>query len=228
MAFENIPTLCLALDKRKEHWLEMQENLKQYGIDMIPFVCGDGSDKELVYDQIDEINPDVSKWGYGVPHLKHHHYNAFKGHQSMIQIAKDNGWPYVLILEDDLDVTPRFGDVLKWIKNNPPPDDWKVLLWSWWRGDERDEWNTEVERQYKQDKVLRYLRVTYGLGGLHCVVIRDSLYDEILSLPPVYCLDGILNSARDHIPTYMLLPKIATVKSIYSFTEGCTFNRISL
>lgn len=218
--------ICLCLDKRKEHWQKLKGQLEILGEDMVTYVCGDGSDSELKYDQIDDINPDVSRWIYGVPHLKHHHWNALKAHKGMITMAKQNGWKSILMLEDDSYITSRFMNVLKKLSENPPDDkEWLVAYLGWWMGDENDEFNCNIEKAYNEDGTCGYAQVEGNLGGLHACVIKEEMYDLILSFPFENPIDTQLGQLRHLIPSIMIVPKIIHVQSIYSFTEGAVFNR---
>lgn len=223
--FDNMGVMCVCLDKRKEHWTELSEQCKQHNLNMIPWVCGDGSDKSLTYDQIDAINPPTAQWGYGVPHLKHHHYNCLTAHKGIIQKAKDNKWDSVLMLEDDTYFLKRFDDVMDRVD---VPDDWQLIYLSWWYGDEHNLWNNEVEDEYRYKGKTQVLPVTFNIGGWHSVIVRSSLYDTILSLPYANPLDTQFCYLRPQVPSYMILPKVTHIKSIFSFTEGCVFNRKKL
>lgn len=218
--------LCMALDKRKEHWLDLQEQCKKFDIDMVPFVCGDGSDTSLVYDSIDEVNPDVRGWGYSAAGHQKNHYNALLTQKRMIQRAKDNGWKSVLLLEDDAYILQRFTDVINKVEENmPDPNGWLLFYLGWWRGNEFDEWNCNIDKVYEETGKVYYDYIKDNVGGFHSVVVREELYDLILDMPMNNPLDTQVCYARQWIPSLMLFPKATHIKSLHSFTEGVTFQR---
>lgn len=215
--------LCLGLDKRKEYWQPLIDNFKKVNVDVEIFACGDGKDETIKYDQIDIVNPDCSNWGYGVRHLMHHHYNALLGHKGMVRKAIDNNWKSLLFLEDDCyPIVSRFEHVLNNVKT---PNDWDILYLSWWKGQEDDEFNLSIEEGYKNGKMEWLEVVGNTIGGFHSVVVRNSVYPFILNCPMVNPIDGQLGINRHHFKSYILTPKITTVGSIYSFTEGSVIQR---
>lgn len=221
--------IILALDKRKNEWQELIAQCEVVGIEVTPFICGDGLDPELVYNRIDDVNPDVSGWGYGVPHLKHHHWNAFQTHQGMIKMAREKGYKSVLFLEDDAYITSRFVDVMQKVEQNlPSPTEWLLFYLGWWCGDENDEWNKKIEENYNSSGAVSWNYIKANFGGLHAVVIREELFDMIEQFKPNNPIDTQLCYYRDYIPSYYLEPKVIHIKSIHSYTEGCTFQRNKL
>jgi len=225
--------ICLSLDKRKEEWLKLKEECSAVGIDMIPFIAGDGSDASLEYDHIDKdpTQYEIAQWGYSRPGFQKHHINAFKCHQLMVKKAKDMGLPYVLFLEDDAYITDRFSDVFNEIQFFVDYCQWNFIYLGWWIGNETDEWNTKLEEEYKDTKKVNILSYTKNIGGLHGVLISASIYDLLLGLKPTNPIDCQLNMLVEYQATSPLLtrfvvtPKIIHVKSIYSHCEGSVIQR---
>lgn len=223
--------ICLSLDKRKEHWQELQQKFEDLGCEFYPFICGNGLDPELKYDQIDEINPDVSRWGYGHSHLKYHHYNAFLGHLGMVNKVKELGWKSVLFVEDDLELSPRFDIIMRGIEEREEElnyaKSFPVFYLSWWKGDEYDQYNNSIEDNWNHWGRIALTTIQPGtnIGGLHMVIFREEVYNKLLSLQPTNPIDSQLCHFRNDFPSLMLEPKASTVKSIVSMTEGCTFQR---
>lgn len=218
--------LCMSLDKRKEHWTELVNQGKKFDLDIIPFICGDGEDSTLSYDSIDEPNPDTSGWGYSAAGHQKNHYNALLTQKRMIQRAKDEGWKSVLLMEDDTYILQRFTDVIDKVEANmPKPEDWLLFYLGWWKGDENDEWNVAVENKYNETGEVSYEHIHGNVGGFHSVIVKEELYDLFLSLPMDNPLDTQVCHLRQYIPSYMLYPKATHIKSLYSYTEGITFQR---
>ncbi len=233
--------LCLSLDKRKEHWQALQKHAESLGLNFTPFVCGDGTDTTLEYDQIDVVNPGVSRWGYGVEGHKHHHYNALLAHKGMIQRAKNNGWSSVLLMEDDAIFLKRFDDIISKIQhpafNDSVEGGWvkyleqfSLVYLGWWKGQETDDWNTGIEDSYKEFNAvsLHNIHPSEPVGGFHGVIVRSNLFDWILSLPMNNPLDSQINSNRRHIPSVLVCPKIIHTKDMYSQCEGTWLGRKKL
>ncbi len=218
--------LCMSLDKRKEHWLDLVNQGKKFDLEITPFICGDGTDSTLSYDSIDEPNPDVSQWGYSAAGHQKNHFNALMTQKRMIQKAKDNGWKSVLLMEDDAYLLQRFTDVINKVEDNmPDPNDYLLFYLGWWKGDEFDEWNCNIDKLYETTGQVYYDYITENVGGFHSVVVKEELYDLILSLPLNNPLDTQVCHMRKWIPSLMLFPKATHVKSLYSFTEGIQFTR---
>jgi len=224
--------ICLCLDKRKEHWKDLQKQAEELDIPFIPFVCGDGSDKELVYDSIDVVNPDVSRWGYGVEGLKHHHWNALYSHKKMIQLARERGYKKVLMLEDDAYIVSRYTEVLQSLspQENEVLEMSDIVAYGWWHTADDSPFNKAVEDDWKENKQGRLLRVRPDIrvGGLHATILDENVYDFVLNAPFVNPLDSQLCDASNKFIYHLVTPKIIHVKSIHSFTEGCTFERAKL
>ena len=225
------PIICLCLDKRKEHWKELQRQAELLGLDFTPYICGNGEDSELKYNQIDEVNPDVSGWMYSAPGHQINHYNALNGHKGMIALAKERGLDSVLLMEDDSLFLQRFDQVVSTLEKY---DEWveylrkfHLVYLGWWRGSETDEFNLAVEENYKTYKNIVGLEIIPGdgVGGLHGCIIRKELYDLILSCPMNDPLDSQFNRNRANIPSLIICPKIIHTKDMYSYCEGINLCR---
>jgi hypothetical protein len=223
---DSLPIQVLCLDKRQDLWLPLLEELKLLSDSVHPFLVGDGElfPKEQ-YSKINWPKEKMGYWGYGASeHSRWKHWNASISHRMMIENAKQKGWRQFLMLEDDVYITSRFEKV---ISKFVPPMPFDLMYLGWWIGDENDEWNLKVEENYKL-----YDRIQPGvckqIGGLHGVIISESMYDAILSFPWTNPIDMQLNQIHDQINSYFVMPKIIHVKSVYSHCEECTFNRKEL
>lgn len=216
---------CLCLDKRKEHWEKLEKQCLDVGIPFERFVAGAGHILDH-YDYIDEVNPDVKGWGYGVPGLKHTHYSAFQCHQRMIKKAKEQGKSNVLMLEDDSYITSRFKPVWNALSQqitiNIPH--WDLLYLGWWIGGEDSEYTVKTEDDFNKHRICGVEKMV-RCGGLHGVIINHTMYDTLLSLPANNPIDWQLNSMHSRIQSYYVYPRLIHVRSMYSETEGANFNR---
>lgn len=217
--------VCLCLDKRENEWRNLIEQGKQFNLDIHPFICGDGSCKDLVYSKVDEKDPDVSMWGYGRPGYKQHHYNAFKCHQKIISLAKYAQFNNILILEDDAYITDRFSEVLNNLeKINAIPEQFDILYLGWWVGHETDQMNESLETLWNDNKICG-IRKAYQIGGLHGALINSSMFDTILNMQPIDPIDCQLNKIHRNINSYYIFPKVIHTKTTYSYCEGSIIER---
>jgi len=212
--------ICLCLDKRQAEWTQLAEDFeKRFGQPMQKCIAGAGEifPKEY-YNHID-VKPeqvDLRYWGYGRADLKIHHYNAFLCHKKMLTYAKQKGLKRVLFLEDDSYFTDRYEKVI----NLLPKIDFNLLYLGWWIGAT----NPDIEEAYKTIGQCGIANVD-TLGGLHGVIIDETMYDYMLTLPPINPIDSQLNLIHSRIQSYYVYPKLIHVKSIFSNCEQCTIER---
>ena len=220
-----IKAFSVSLDKRKQYWAELKQQAITVGVDVTPFIVGDGTTlPPEMYNSIDNPNPDLSGWGYGNKNFIVHHYNAFISHQKIIQIAKEQQLPCFLMLEDDAYITNRYTHVFNKFIESFSNLEFDILYLGWWIGNETDEWNLKIENDFNKSKQVQVMKAT-RLGGLHGAIINSSMYDYLLSLKPTDPIDCQLNQIHNQIKSYVLLPKIIHVRSIYSYCEGGTLTR---
>lgn len=226
-------TVCVCLDKRKDLWKDLIESNKD-NIEVIPFICGDGTDPDLVYNQIDETQFDPDQWGYGLPNHKINHYNAFLAHQKIIRECKQGKVRRVLLLEDDAYFTQRYQTVMSALSGAVPNDFNFDLMYLGWSQFEHDPstglhagQNLEIEKRWKESRILGLRPVEGMLGGLHGVIIDENMYDILLDFPPVNPIDWQLNQWVGHhnLHSYFIYPKVIGLKTCLSMTENRIFPR---
>ncbi len=181
---------CLCLDKRKEHWQKLIEEGKSISLEIRPYVCGDGSHKDLKYDQIDVLEKDIdlSGWGYSAPGRQINHYNALLAHRNIILNAKNEGIKSLLLLEDDAKfLFSRFEYIIDKVEQN---EEWvrfcekfHLLYLGFWKGNELDDENRAIEENWKTHKAISLIPIKpgEGIGGLHGVIIRKEVFYSFLS-----------------------------------------------
>lgn len=215
--------ICLCLDKRCGEWASLLEQCEKVNIEFIPFVAGQEHYPWLAYDRRD-VDEDTSGWGYGHPDKKINHLNAFRCHQEMIKLAKDCGFKNILLLEDDAVILKRFVVVMPHINEIISDLDFDLLYLGHWLG-ENDSINLDYDNFYDDGELIMIKKATM-VGGFHGVVIQNTIYDFLLSLPPVNPIDAQLNIYGHHrLKSYIVLPKIIHVKNIMSNCEGCIIQR---
>lgn len=218
---------CLCLDKRQEHWEDLQEQCESRGIKFRRFLVGKGElfpKKE--YDYIDDPNPPLDRWTYGrgpgQSSIKNH-CNAFLSHQVMLRKAIEENLDNVLFLEDDAYFTSRYDDVMEKVSDGIDKLEWDMLYFGWWIGNEYDEWNENIEQEYLEKgsaSIARLRAAPKMCGGLHGVLINKSMFELMASLPPINPIDSILNhNYHMDINSYYIMPKIIHDKGIFSECE---------
>lgn len=90
-----------------------------------------------------------------------------KSHLKCVQIAKDNKWQNVLIMEDDLVLRPKFEEYLNHCLYNVPTE-WDVLLGGVYLSKNTQRYNDHW------DKIGEF-------RGLHFYIVNQSAYTKVLS-----------------------------------------------
>ncbi len=90
-------------------------------------------------------------------------------HMNAIQRAKDNNWPSVLIMEDDV-IFPGKQKTLPYIEESfkELPEDWDIILGG-------------VYHLRKPQKVNNYWQKVGEFCALHWYIVNERVYDKILA-----------------------------------------------
>ncbi len=202
--------VCLSLDKRVHEQERVSGAFLEHGIDVSFFQAGDGlAMPTLWYDHVD-VEPPLRN-GYPAWANRPNSYNAFCCFRRIIERAKKDGVKTLLLLEDDVVLTPDFGAVL--------PAAWSTLQvvdpnWHMFYLGANHYFSNTVE------VVPSILRLN-GSGCFHAVVLRNTVFDDMLSLQMTSPIDGLV--ARKLHPIrrcYACWPNIAVTKPGFSFCEG--------
>ena len=244
MIFGTDKAYCLCLDKREEHWLNLQEQCESKGIKFCRFLVGGGElFPEEEYDHVDISVPEQlrnpSGWIYGGnPQLdtlemmiskKTHHYNAFLSHKKMAKKALNDGYKNVLFLEDDAYFTDRFDEVVLQLEDYIAALDYDMLFLGWWMGTEEDDFNESLEKIWRE-KNQAGVGKAVNTSGFHGVILRERILELIANeLEPIEPVDAQLNKRfNDKIQSYCVAPKIIHDKGIFSYCEQTTIKRLKL
>tara|TARA_R110000823_G_scaffold267453_1_gene387411 strand:+ start:436 stop:1143 length:708 start_codon:yes stop_codon:yes gene_type:complete len=228
--------ICLCLDKRKDEWEDLERQCNSKGIEFEKYIVGDGHILERSsYDRIDNDDSDISEWDYGNDKTRIRHYNAFMSHIEIFKRAKEQGLKRFLLLEDDAYFTERFDDVISKL-NEQIEDingiDFDMLFLGWWIGENDDSWNKTVERLYNEHGRIGIGKVSeahFTCGGMHGVIINDTMVDKLLELEAKNPIDSQLNAdLHKEMNTYYVMPKIVHDKGIFSNCEQNTLERKKL
>ena len=225
--------ICLCLDKRKEEWEDLERQCNSRGIEFEKFIVGDGNILgEDLYDRIDSEDADISEWSYGNDITRVRHYNAFLSHIEIFKRAKEQGLKRFLLLEDDAYFTERFEDVISKLHEqieNLEELEFDMLFLGWWIGEADDAWNQTVERLYSEYGAVGIGKISeahFTCGGMHGVIINDTMIDKLLELEAKNPIDSQLNAElHKEMNTYYIIPKIVHDKGIFSNCEQNTIER---
>ena len=228
--------ICLCLDKRQNEWEDLERQCNSKGIEFEKYIVGDGHILEKsLYDRIDDEDCDISEWDYGNDKTRIRHYNAFMSHIEIFKRAKEQGLKRFLLLEDDAYFTERFDNVVSKLDKhieNLEDIDFDMLFLGWWIGEHDDSWNKTVERSYNEYEGVGIGKVSeahFTCGGLHGVIINDTMVDKLLELEAKNPIDSQLNAElHKEMNTYYVMPKIVHDKGIFSNCEQNTLERQKL
>tara|TARA_Y100000310_G_scaffold344177_1_gene455549 strand:+ start:134 stop:889 length:756 start_codon:yes stop_codon:yes gene_type:complete len=211
--------ICLCLDTRQEHWLELEEDLGNVGIKMERFIAGDGKTLDCEYDVIDtnETPPKMTgSVGYSSWWTRPNAYNAFKCHIKMFEKALEDGCERVLMLEDDAILTNDFEKHLK----NVVVGNWDALYLGWYQSDKTE---FHVHGDPRAGTGEHYFSAKY-IGGLHGMVVDKSMLPTLVEAPPLGPMDHLMGTRLCNNFNYRIVtPQIILQKpAVYSEVEGQT------
>lgn len=127
-----------------------------------------------------------------------------QAHMNCIKRAKDNNWPSVLIMEDDLvfqgkdKTVPYLTEAL-----SSAPADWDVLLGGLY------------ESRFTS-KVNEYWSKTGEFCGIHFYFVNKSAYDTLITHDGTTHFDRYINKGSKKLNCYVTNKFIATQRSGYS------------
>lgn len=129
-----------------------------------------------------------------------------KAHINCILLAKQNEWPEVLIMEDDVvfqakeKTLPYLNEALK-----NTPEDWEVLL------------GGVYESRHGFTKVNEYWSKTGEFCGLHFYIVKSSAYDKIIEgYDERTHFDRWVNKGGKRTNCYVINKFVATQSNGYS------------
>jgi hypothetical protein len=191
--------VCLCHESRfPVAWYNVRDQLRAKGIDPEVFVNGTGLIHGChLFDNVAAPIGFVASQGS---------FNILRSFREIIWQARRDRLESVLIVEDDLILTPECDPVLSRIEL---PDDWELFY-----AGANHYWHPTEE-------VGPHLLRLHGSLCTHCVAIRSSVFDLILDLPaigPVDWLFGVFLHHRGR--SYAAWPSVAIQSPGPSLTTG--------
>ena len=181
--------VCINLDTRPDRWERMTARFVEHGIrQVVRFPAVDGKNLEI-----------PSVW-----HNSPGAYGCLQSHLAVVEHARDDATPSVLIFEDDAVFDPqlntRFAEFVKQL-----PDDWDMVLFGGLHG--------ESPRQVSSN----IMRVTYSLST-YAYGLKHTIYDAFIELNrrSGALLDENTRSLQKQFNCYCFMPHLAWVEEDYS------------
>lgn len=214
--FDRVAALCI--DKRFDEQGMFISSFQKLGIQVTPFIAGDG--KLLPAEQYDHIDIEPpGRSGYPAWANRPNSYNASLCFKKIIAAALADGVETLLILEDDAQPTDEFASVLPaaWKQLQEHNPNWSMLYLG---ANHTHAATTEVSPNL--------LRLN-GSGCWHAVVLRKKVFQAVLDLPLENPIDGVVAKyLHSREPCYAVWPNIVVTKPGFSYCEGREVNYLDM
>jgi len=195
--------ICINLDRRKDRWEESQLQFSKHNIKVKRYSAVDGN--PMGWDSKNFAGKRTSLNGA---------MGCIASHTEVYQLAKENGWKNVLIIEDDCDFIENLNEIFeKSIKTLP--NDWDLLYFGGVHETRNGKFIPEKFNEYFV-KAKRIITTT-------CYAVNHTVYDMILDTvlknkPYFDCpIDTYLGAyIQPNITTYAYHPPIAWQRASHS------------
>jgi hypothetical protein len=206
--FERI--VCLNLDQRYDERQRIDREFAGHGLKVDYFLAGSGKLRpKTEYQHIDFVmGPPGYLWEQ---QGRMPSYNALLSFLKIIIRARDEGVKSLLICEDDVTLTPEFGQVAQaaWDDVHRIDPKWQMLYLganhTWGR---------------TQEVTPHLLRLLGGSQCWHCVGLHERAYTQVLGLPhsaPIDDLCARIMQKEGHC--YAAWPSVALQRPGYSYCD---------
>ncbi|MGG5871098.1 glycosyltransferase family 25 protein [Pseudomonas peli] len=173
LCFEH--AFVINLDHRTDRWARMTESLAQVGIAAERFSAI--SVRDLIGDQpsvaLKSFLQRVDGPSPSAEHKLQTTWACMRSHLAIIRMARDSGWPSVLILEDDCEFEPYTRTVLNRACKQLQGREWGVLYLG-----------GTLKKGGKKVAVSANLSAVSRIRLAHAYVVNASLYERILREAP--------------------------------------------
>jgi glycosyl transferase family 25 len=162
------------LDKRADRWDAMQRQFRRLGIQGVQRFAAISPGAEVVeqaaLQPLREFLTRVDGDSERLESKLRATWGCMRSHLGIIREARAQGWPYVLILEDDCELEPYALPVLRRAAEQLATQPWDMLYLggTFKKGGKRSRYSANLERAS---------RIRLG----HAYVVNARLYDRILS-----------------------------------------------
>jgi glycosyl transferase family 25 len=173
LCFEH--AFVINLDHRTDRWARMTESLAQVGIAAERFSAI--SVRDLIGDQpsvaLKSFLQRVDGPSPSAEHKLQTTWACMRSHLAIIRMARDSGWPSVLILEDDCEFEPYTPVVLNRACKQLLGRDWGLLYLG-----------GTLKKGGKKTAISENLREVSRVRLAHAYVVNSSIYERILQEAP--------------------------------------------
>ena len=175
--FEHI--CVINLDSRPDRWINVQKQLKKIGIEHAQRFSA------VSFARLENNPPPENLKAYAMAKLERnnetnnaeHQIKAMWGclcsHVGVIEYAKSQQWPYVLILEDDCEFEPYTRKVMRRVSEQITTLDWDMLYLG---GNQK--------RYGLRKRAASNIYSVTGITLTHAYVVRASIYDKVIAEAP--------------------------------------------
>jgi GR25 family glycosyltransferase involved in LPS biosynthesis len=184
---------CINLNTRRDRWERMTEKFARQEINrVVRFPALDGNRLEV-----------PSHWRYSSGA-----YGCLRSHLAVVEQARDEACPSVLIFEDDVifapDFTTRFAEYIRQL-----PDDWDMVFFGALHG------------QPLVKATDNLLRINHSLST-YAYALKDTTYDSFIELnrQALTVLDENTRALQKRFNSYCFIPHLAWVEEDYSDVRG--------
>lgn len=194
----------MGIDRRCQDWPRITEIVEGKRGKLHWYVAGDGSNPNLKYDRIDPT--EIPKTWRGYPNS----YKAYLCFRDIIKRAKAENLQSILILEDDIQVTEDFDNVLNLALMQMKMDSrrWDMLYLGA---------NHTWSKTYEVSPNLLKLN---GSVCWHAIGLQKTVFDAILNLPMQYPIDAEAATLHNYYDCYAVWPSIVIQRPGFSEVEG--------
>src|ERR1700686_1362361 len=181
--------VCINLDKRPDRWERIQKRFAELSIDqVVRFPALDGKELEI---------PSVWNSFPGA-------YGCLRSHLAVVERARENAHPSVLIFEDDAvlasDFNAKFGAYVKQL-----PEDWDMVFFGAIHGQPLTKLGGNI------------IRVTHSLST-YAYALKHTIYDGFIEVnrKALTVLDENTRELQKRFNCYCFMPHLAWVENDYS------------
>lgn len=189
--------VCINLDTRPDRWERMTARFLEHGINrVVRFPAVNGNQVEI-----------PSAWRYS-PGA----YGCLRSHLAVIEQARDEARPSVLIFEDDTVLAPDFNpQFARYVEQLP--DEWDMIFFGGLHG------------QPVTKVADNLLRINHSLST-YAYALKHTIYDSFIELnrQALTVLDENTRALQKRFNCYCFTPHLAWVEGDYSDVRGERIN----
>lgn len=191
------------LDSRKDRWARIQAHLRGLGLQAERFsaVSMHRLDNDPPSPQLREFLLRVDGDSDRFEHKLRATWACMRSHLAVIAMAKDRGWPQVLVLEDDCEFESYAPAVLRRVPAQLLSRDWTMLYLG-----------GTLKKGGQTRKVSANLVAVNRVRLAHAYVVKAELYDRILQEAPLSGLPLDWYYSENLLPTtraFLVRPLLA-------------------